>query len=207
MNNHTPSCGSLLKKLTKQADTKLKYIIDKYDSDKWAKKISTRGHLEIMVSANLSRSRSLSDITDMIEGTRKFSCPKINKSSLSRINKSRDYHIFEELYCNLLRQVKRRVGYSNLRIIDTTTEVLSKVLFSLWPWDDQREAVRIGLEYDPYYQLPDQVIISDGKMEDITHGKLFTIRKSFTYILDCGFMVLCFYLSWHCLDSPFARRV
>ena len=156
MNNHTPSSGSLLKVLTKQADTKLRYVISKYNSDKWAKKLSTRDQLKIMVSANLCQSKSLSDIAEMISGTGKFSCSRINKSSLSRVNKYRDYQIFKELYDNLLRQVKRQIGYSNLRVIDTSTEVVSKVLFSLWPWDDNRGAVRIGQQSKPITGILDQ---------------------------------------------------
>ncbi|MFQ5866166.1 MAG: IS4 family transposase [bacterium] len=184
---HTSSSGSLLKILVKLADTKLSYIIKKYNSDKWAKKVSTRDQLEIMVSANLSQSKSLSDIASMIEGTRKFSCSSINKSSLSRVNKQRDFSIFEELYRNLLSQVKGRIGSSKVRIIDTSTEIVSKVLFSLWPWDRNRGAVRIGLEYDPYYELPDQIVISDGKMGDTTHGRKIAIKKGITYIMDRGF--------------------
>jgi hypothetical protein len=184
---YTPSCGSLLKVLVEQVDTKLQYIINKYKSDKWAKKISTRDQLEIMVSANLAQSRSLSDICVMVEGTKRFSCLSINKSSLSRVNENRDFHIFEDLYQNLLQRIRKRIGFSNLRIIDTTTETLSKILFKLWPYDKKHGAVRIGLEYDPNYELPDQIIISDGKMGDTTHGKKFKFRKNITYVLDSGF--------------------
>jgi len=92
------SCGSLLKVLTKQADTKLAEIIDKYKSDKWSKKLSTRDQLEIMVSANLAQSKSLSDVSSMVGGTSKFSCSSIHKSSLSRVNEGRDYQLFEELF-------------------------------------------------------------------------------------------------------------
>lgn len=184
---HTPSCGSLLKVLIEQVDTKLQYIIQKYNSDKWAKKISTRTQLEIMVSANLVQSKSLSDVCGMIEGTRKFTCYSINKSSLSRVNEKRQFNLFEDLYWNLLHQARQRVGYSKLRIIDTTHEIVSKLLFKLWPWDKDRGVIKIGLEYDPYYELPDQIIISDGKMGDTTHGKKFKFRRNITYIFDRGF--------------------
>lgn len=130
-NYHTPSCGSLLNVLVEQVDTRLRYIIDKYKSDKWAKKLSTKDQLEIMVSANLAQSKSLADICGMVSGTRRFSCSSLNKSSLSRVNEKRDYRIFEELYQNLLQQVRKRVGSSKIRIIDTTTETVAKILFKL----------------------------------------------------------------------------
>lgn len=184
---YTPSCGTLLKKLVEQVDTKLAYIISKYHSDKWTKKLSTRDQLEIMVSANLVQSKSLADMCEMVAGTRRFSCLSVNKSSLSRVNEHRDFHIFEELYRSLLTSVRKRVGCSTLRIIDTTHEIVSKVLFSLWPWDPKRGAVKIGLEYDPYYELPDQIIVSDGKLGDTTCGKTFVTKKGMTYIFDRGF--------------------
>lgn len=185
--HNTPSCGSLLNVLIDQVDTKLQYIINKYKSDKWTKKISTKDQLEIMVSANLVQSKSLSDICEMIDGTKRFSCSSINKSSLSRVNENRDYSIFEELYWNLLYQARKRAGYSNLRIIDTTHEIVSKILFSFWPWDKDRGVVKVGLSYDPCFKLPDQIIISDGKMGDTTHGKKFIFKKGITYLLDRGF--------------------
>lgn len=179
--------GSLLRILTKQAETKLRYIIEKYKSDKWAKKLSTREHFDIMVSANLTQSKSLADITDMIAGTGKFPFLTINKSSLSRINKHRDYHLFEDIYHNLLRRVRKRVGFSNLRAIDTTTDVVGKVLFSLWPYNRYHGAVRMGLEYDPYYELPNQVTISHAKIGDTTLAKTLRYTKGITYLFDAGF--------------------
>jgi IS4 transposase len=183
----TSYLGSLLKILTKQADTKLQYIIRKYNSDKWVKKLSTREHIAVMVSANLCQSKSLGDITDMIGGTGKFTFPNINKSSLSRINKYRDYHLFEELYQNLLRQVRRGVGFSNIRAIDTTTDIVSKVLFSLWPYNRFHGAVRMNLEYDPHYELPNQVIITSAKTGDTTIAKTLRYTKGITYLFDAGF--------------------
>lgn len=184
---YTSYSGSLLKVLTQQADTKLNYIIKKYNSDKWAKKLSTREHLELMVSANFAQSKSLSDISDMVEGTGRFSFSKINKSSLSRINKYRDFHLFEELYQNLLRQVRKRVGYSNLRAIDTTTDVVGKVLFSLWPYNKHHGAVRMGVEYDPYFELPNQITITHAKIGDTTLAKTLTYKRGITYLFDAGF--------------------
>ena len=184
---YTSDSGNLLKVLTKQADTKLNYIIRKYNSDKWAKKLATRDHVAIMVSANLCQSKSLGDITDMIAGTGKFPFPKINKCSLSRINKYRNYRLFEELYQNLLRQIRRRVGFSNLRAIDTTTDVVSKVLFSLWPYNRFHGAFRMNLEYDPRYELPNQVIITHAKTGDTTLAKTLHYTKGITYLFDAGF--------------------
>ena len=43
--------------------------------------------------------------------------------------------------------------------------------------DDNRGAVKIGVEYDPFWQLPDQIIISDWKKGDTTHGKEFEYKK------------------------------
>lgn len=184
---YTPYSGSVLKVLTKQADTKLQYIIRKYNSDKWSKKLSTREHIALMVSANLAQSKSLGDITDMVGGTGKFSFPAINKSSLSRINKQRNYQLFEELYKNLLRQVRRRVGFSNLRAIDTTTDVVSKLLFALWPYNRFHGAVRMHLEYDPQYELPQQVMITHAKIGDTTLAKKLRYTKGITYLFDAGF--------------------
>lgn len=184
---YTPYPGSLLKVLTMQADTKLQYIIRKYNSDKWAKKLSTREHVALMVSANLCQSKSLGDMTDMVSGTGRFPFPKINKSSLSRINKYRDFHLFEELYQNLLRQTRKRVGYSNLRAIDTTTDVVSKVMFSLWPYNRFHGAIRMGVEYDPHYELPNQITITDAKVGDTTLAKTLRYTKGITYLFDAGY--------------------
>lgn len=181
------SCGSLFKVLIKQSDTKLANIIHKYNSDKWSKKLSTKDQLEILVSANLAQSKSLSDISSMVGGTNRFNSSSIHKSSLSRVNERRDCQIFEELYLNLLSQIRKRIIYSNLRVIDTTTEIVSKLLFPLWPWDSDRGAVRVTLMFDPNYELPDQITFGTGKDGDTTLVKNFEIKKGITYLFDAGF--------------------
>ena len=113
----------------------------------------------------------------MIEATGKFSCESINKSSLSRVNSKRDFKIFEEAYRHILDKVRKRVPYSDIRVIDTTTSVVAKNLFSLWKMDDNRGAVKIGVEYDPFWQLPDQIIISDWKKEIQLMGKNLNTKK------------------------------
>lgn len=184
---YTPSCGSVMRTLTNQLDTKLQPIVVKYDSDKWAKKLTTREHLEIMVSAQLTQSKSLSDITSMVAGSARFSCSTINKSSLSRINQERDFSVFEMIYRTLLRQTRHRVGYSNIRIIDSTTELLNKTLFPLWSWDKDRSAVRACVVHDPYFELPDQIVIGNGKQGDTTLIKSIKLYKGITYLMDGGF--------------------
>ncbi len=181
------ACGSVFKQLVKQTDTKLAEIIGKYNSDKWSKKLSTKDQLEIMVSANLAQSKSLSDISSMVGGTNRFSFSSINKSSLSRINDNRDFQIFESLYLALLSQVRKRIGYSNLRVIDTTTEIVSKLLFPLWPWDEGRGAVRFTAIFDPNFELPDQITFGTGKDGDTTLVSKLKIKRGITYLADAGF--------------------
>lgn len=162
-------------------------IVGRYKSDKWSKKITTADQLEILVSANLAQSKSLSDISSMVEATGKFKFESINKSSLSRVNSKRDFRIFEESYRHILEKVRKKVPFSDIRVIDTTTSVVAKNLFSLWKMDKARGAIKIGVEYDPYFQLPDQIIISDWTKGDTTHGKEFEYKKGLTYLFDRGF--------------------
>ena len=162
-------------------------VVGRYDSDKWSKKITTKDQLQILVAANLAQSKSLSDISSMIEATGKFHFASVNKSSLSRVNSKRNFGIFEECYRHILDKVRKRVPYSDIRVIDTTTSVVAKNLFSLWKMDANRGAIKIGVEYDPFWRLPDQIIISDWKKGDTTHGKEFEYKKGLTYIFDRGF--------------------
>lgn len=184
---YTPSCGSLLKVLVKQTDTILFPIILKHKSDKWSKKLSTRDQLEILVSAHLVQAKSLGDISEMIKGTGKFSCSSINKSSLSRINQYRDSHIFEKIYETLLKQVRKRIPYSSLRVIDSTSEVVNQTLFPLWPYDDSHSAIKVTVIFDPYYELPDQVVISTRKVGDMQSAHKLPIKRGITYLIDGGF--------------------
>ncbi len=184
---HTPSCGSLLKVLVHQSDTILLPIIQKHHSDKWSKKLSTRDQLEILVSAHLAQAKSLGDITEMIKGTGKFSCSSINKSSLSRVNRYRDFHIFEQLYHTLLKQVRKRIPYSSLRVIDSTSEVVSQNLFPLWPYDRSHSAIKVTVLFDPYYELPDKIVVSTRKVGDMQSAYKLPIKRGITYLIDGGF--------------------
>ena len=173
--------------MTREIEGSLGLVVERYGSDKWSKKLTTKDQLGILVSANLAQSKSLSDISSMVEATGKFSFDGINKSSLSRVNSKRNSGIFEEAYRHILEKVRKRVPYSKIRVIDTTTSVVAKNLFSLWKMDGNRGAIKIGVEYDPFWQLPDQIIISDWKKGDTTHGKEFEYKKGLTYIFDRGF--------------------
>ena len=62
------------KTLTKEVEGSLGVVVGRYESDKWSKKITTKDQLQILVATNLAQSKSLSDISSMIEATGKFSC-------------------------------------------------------------------------------------------------------------------------------------
>lgn len=187
MSKYTPGKRSLLGVLMKQLDTSLVTIPDQYASDKWAKKLNFREHVAMLVSSHLTNAKSLADISCMVAGSDIFSCSSIHKSSLSRINTNRSPNLFLKLFRFIQNKVRKRIPFSKLRALDTTTEMLNKVLFPLWPADATRAAVRIGMIYDPVSYMPDSLTISHGKIGDTTHGKKFRFKKNVTYLMDAGF--------------------
>jgi hypothetical protein len=121
----------------------------------------------------------------------------ISKSTLSKANENRNWHIFQDFALLLIAQAK--VLYqddnqleieikNNVFIIDSTTIDLC---LSLYPWAKFRKAkaaIKLHTKMDAKTSIPDFIHISDGKMHDVNILDLITILPESFYVMDRGYL-------------------
>lgn len=114
----------------------------------------------------------------------------VSRSTLSRVNESQPYTLYEALFHKLLSRcqgVTPKHGFrfgNKLYSLDSTTIDLC---LSVFPWAKFRRAkgavkVHIGLDHDGL--LPSFVSISDGKKHDITVGRVLEFPADSIVVMD-----------------------
>ena len=121
----------------------------------------------------------------------------ISKSTLSKANENRDWHIYQEFALILITKAKQLYKddnqleiniKNNIFIIDSSTIDLC---LSIYPWAKFRKgkaAVKMHTKMDAKTSIPDFIHISDGKMHDVNVLDLITIITDSFYILDRGYI-------------------
>ena len=121
----------------------------------------------------------------------------ISKSTLSKANENRDWHIYQDFAMSLIEQAKKLYQgdsqleidiKNNIFIIDSTTIDLC---LSIYPWAKFRKAkaaVKLHTKMDAKTSIPDFIHISDGKMHDVNALDLITLIADSFYILDRGYL-------------------
>ena len=114
----------------------------------------------------------------------------VSRSTLSRVNESQPYTLYESLFHKLLSRcqgVAPKHGFrfgNKLYSLDSTT--IDQCL-SVFPWAKFRRAkgavkVHIGLDHDGL--LPSFVSISDGKKHDVTVGRVLEFPADSIVVMD-----------------------
>lgn len=121
----------------------------------------------------------------------------ISKSTLSKANENRDWHIYQSFALLLIEQAKKLYQgdsqleveiKNNVFIIDSTTIDLC---LSIYPWAKFRKAkaaVKMHTKMDAKTSIPDFILISTGKMHDINVLDHITIIVDSFYVFDRGYL-------------------
>lgn len=177
-------------------------LVDKYNGDFKVKHFSCWKQFLCMSFGQLTHRESLSDTILCIQANSKklyhLGIGKaISKSTLSKANENRDWHIYQDFALLLIAQAK--VLYqdddqleveikNNVFIIDSTTIDLC---LSLYPWAKFRKskaAIKLHTKMDAKTSIPDFIHISDGKMHDVNMLDLITILPYSFYLMDRGYL-------------------
>jgi len=121
----------------------------------------------------------------------------VAKSTLARANEKRSYQIYESLFYKLVEQCQNlrsgTAGFSfknDLKAIDSSTIDLC---LNLFPWAHFRKAkgaIKLHTVFDIRSQIPEMVIITDGKCSDIKGIRdidLSQYAKGTIFVIDRGY--------------------
>ena len=170
-----------------------------------------------MATAQLSGRNSLRDVISNITAQARklyhLGIRSVSRSSLSRVNESQPYELYEALFAKLLarcqsRAPKHQFKFKNkLYSLDASTIDLC---LSVFPWAKFRAtkgAVKLHVGLDHEGLLPAFVAITDGKTHDITAARALKLPKGSIVVMDRGYNDYAWYNQLNNNDISFVTRL
>ena len=170
-----------------------------------------------MATAQLSGRNSLRDVvSNLMAQARKLyhlGIRSVSRSSLSRVNESQPYELYEALFAKLLARCqskapKHQFKFKNkLYSLDASTIDLC---LSVFPWAKFRAtkgAVKLHVGLDHEGLLPAFVAITDGKTHDITAARALQLPRGSIVVMDRGYNDYAWYNQLNNNDISFVTRL
>lgn len=190
-------------------------------ADKYTKKLSCKDQLTILLYAQATGKDSLREIETALRIQDStwyhLGLETVARSTLGAANKKRPYEIYESLFYELLKNCK---GFSfgtasfafenNLYAIDATTINLCLALFPWAHFRTEKGAIKLHTLFNIRNQIPELILVTDGKEADITMAKKMNLRElAFGSIItfDRGYNDYGFLYSIHQAKQTFVARL
>ncbi len=189
---------------------KFNQFVGQHKGDRYVKKLTTWNQLTALLYAQATGKESLREIETgfnlYTEYWYHLGINTIARSSLSYANNNRSYQIFEKLFYSLLERCRdiaseRRFDFANpLYSFDSTTIRLCLSIFDWAKYTKLKGALKIHTLLNNRTSIPELLIISDGKMGDITAIKNsgLSLKKGSILVFDRAYID---YSWWDELDK------
>lgn len=121
----------------------------------------------------------------------------VNKSTLSRANEKRDWHIFQDFGLKLIEQA--RILYENdnqldiklkgkVFALDSTTVDLCLEVFLWATFRSTKAAIKIHTLLDLKTSIPEFIFITEGNVHDVNAMDYISIEKGSYYVMDKAYI-------------------
>ena len=214
---------TLFSQILQQIDRKhFRASVKLYQTDKHNKGINSWTHLVSMLFLHLAKANSIREVTNGIKSiTGNLNHLGIDhktpsKSSLSYINKHRDWRIFREFYFRLKNDLQGR-GYLQRKMfnkIDKKIYLLDSTLISLcikvfdWAtYRKQKGAVKLHtlLDYDGL--MPSYLFMTRAFQSDVKHAQYMNMPAHSVIVADRAYEDFRMLFSWDKKDIDFVLRL
>lgn len=189
--------GQLLAFLPKE---KLKRFAGQHNSEKYIKKLTVWNHLVVLLYAQATGKDSLREIEtglQMNHGSwHHLGINTVSKSSIARVNNTRDPIVFEKMFYALLEQCKlvtesRKFSFSNqLYSLDASVVDLCLSLFDWAKYRTAKGAIKIHILLNNRTGLPTVVTLTPGNIADVVEGRSmdFKLEPGSILVFDRGYV-------------------
>lgn len=179
-----------------------KKVSDKYQTDKHSKGINSWVHLVSMLFMQFSGADSVRDISNGLRSaTGNLNHMGVHKapskSTISYINKHRDYRFFKDVYLKLLERIepslKRQRQYANkikkkVYIMDSSIIPLCLSLFDWAKFRTKKGAIKLHAVLDYDSGLPNYAYITEGNIHDINPAKQAAFASDSVLVVDRAYV-------------------
>jgi hypothetical protein len=175
-------------------------LIEKYNGEHYVKKFSCKSQLTTMLYAQATGKDSLRDIQTGLMVNQDYlyhlGIKTIAKSTLAHANAKRNCKIYEDLFYRLLGNCRdintvKKFKFSNkIYALDSTTIDLC---LSLFPWarfKQSKGAIKIHPLLNLKSQIPEFIVITDGKQADVKVAKNtdWPLSRDSILVFDRGYI-------------------
>jgi len=176
--------------------------VAKYDGDYNGKGFTCLDQFLAMAFAQLTLCDGLRGIANSLEVNSHclyhmgFRCEAVSKSTLAHANKNRPWRIWALLATALMKQVNELYADDALAFdfdaklfaLDSTTIDLCLTRFPWTPSQQSKAAVKMHVLLNLRGNLPEFLVISDGKTQDVTFLDLLEFLPGAYYVMDKGYL-------------------
>lgn len=197
-------------------------LVAEYQTDKHSKGITSWTHLVAMLFCQFSNSQSIREITNgLLSATGNLIHFGIydkapSRSSLSYINKHRNWHLFRDFYLSLFDHLQalgqfQRKNFKRIKkkiyLLDSTIISLCITVFDWARYKNQKGAIKLHtlLDYDGC--LPGYVFMTEARQSDVKHARYMSLPKGSVVVCDRAYVDTKLLYSWHKDQIYFVTRM
>jgi len=175
--------------------------VKRYHGDRKIKSFPCSEHLRVMAFAQLTYRESLRDIETCLRavGTKLYHMGirgNISRNNLSNANRTRDWRIYADFAQILIAEARTLYADEDLGIdLDATVYALDAstidLCLSMFPWAKFRKAkgaVKIHTLMNLQGNIPEFILISDGKLHDVNALDYLIPVPGAYYVMDRGYL-------------------
>jgi hypothetical protein len=186
-------------------------FVDRYQTNKRVRRLSTRNQFVAMLYAQLSDAQSLRAIEASFEShaTRLYhlGASELSRSTLADANAKRSCAVFTGLLSELMGGCERSLAgkvADAVYLVDSTGFRLNSLSADWARFSTGVHGAKLHIVYNPDSERPSFAELTPAHVNDITVAKVMPIRPGATYVFDLGYYD---YGWWAELDAAGCRLV
>jgi transposase len=186
-------------------------LVDRYQTNKRVRRLSTQNQFVAMLFAQLSDAQSLRAIEASFEShaTRLYhlGARELSRSTLADANAKRSCAVFTGLLSELMGGCERSLAgkvADAVYLVDSTGFRLNSLSADWAQFCSGVRGVKLHIVYCPDHERPSFAELTPANVNDITVAKAMPIRPGATYVFDLGYYD---YGWWAELDAAGCRLV
>jgi len=186
-------------------------LVERYQTDKRMRRLSTQNQFVAMLYAQLSDAQSLRAIEASFESHAPrlyhLGASELSRSTLADANAKRSCAVFTGLLSELMDRCERSLASKvaeAVYLVDSTSFRLNSLSADWAQFSSGVHGAKLHIVYNPDSERPSFAELSPANVNDITVAKIMPIRPGATYVFDLGYYD---YGWWADLDAAGCRLV
>ena len=198
-------------------EDKFRRIVNKFQGNRYIKHFTCWNQLLSLMFGQLSNRESLRDLIIALDAHHS-KCyhlgigRNVSRSSLSRANQDRDYHIFEEYAYYLINEARQKRATEifklggNIYAFDSTTIDLCLAVFWWAKFRKKKGGIKVHTLYDVETQIPAFFHITEAAVHDSKAMKEIPYESGSYYIFDRAYNNFKMLYKVHQIEAYFVIR-